>query len=43
MVDGKTYIQIDKKTRSELRKLRLVERESYDSVLKRLIAKTKKI
>jgi len=36
-----TQIQITKKTRADLQKLRLTERESYEEVIRRLIAERK--
>jgi len=36
-----TQIQITKKTRADLQKLRLTNRESYEEVIRRLIAERK--
>jgi len=39
MVESKdlTMIQISKKTRTELTRLKIIDRESYESVIKRLM------
>lgn len=39
---GHTTIQVRKETLEKLKKLRITKRESYDEIINRLIAETKK-